>query len=321
MAVRVREVTWRRARGLEMESELLRAVVLPEHGARIVSLIHRPSNREILWKPPELRGLPAPTYGMAYHAHPAVGIDECVPTIGVDTHDGQTLPDHGEAWSVPWDVARGRDWIETAVRLRASALYVTRRLSFTRPDALRLDYTLTNMGSAPTAALWAQHPLLRWERGMRIVLPPEVAAVRTGAVMGRCPLPPHARVPWPFAAGLDLGAAQLNTTDEPAAVKCYTAPLSARWAALHDGLQGFVVGFAFTTPALGLWLNRGAWGGYTHVALEPTTAPADLLSEAVALGSALTIPAGETATWRVTIAADSGYAQVRGVTPAGEILG
>lgn len=321
MAVRVREEMWGRVRGLALESDLLRAVVLPGHGARIVSLVHRPSNRQVLWKPPGLRGLPAPTYGMTYADHPAVGIDECVPTIGADTHDEQALPDHGEAWSVPWDVARGRDWIETAVRLRVSPCYFTRRLSFARPDALRLDYTLTNTSNAPAPVLWALHPLLRWERGMRVILPPEVTAVRMGAVMGRSPLPPRATVPWPLAAGLDIGAAQLNADDEPAALKCYTAPLIERWAALHDGLQGFVVGFAFTMPVLGLWLNRGAWGGYTHIALEPATAAADLLSESVTDGTALTIPAGETATWRVIIAADSGYVQVYGVTPEGEILG
>ena len=68
--MRVREERWARTRGVVLESELLRVVVLPEQGARIASLLYRPGGREALWSPPGFRALPTPTYGMAYADHP-----------------------------------------------------------------------------------------------------------------------------------------------------------------------------------------------------------------------------------------------------------
>jgi galactose mutarotase-like enzyme len=320
MAVRVRAGRWARARAVVIESELLRATVLPEHGARIASLVYIPEDREVLWTPPGFRALPTPTYGMPYADQPAVGIDECLPTIGVDTFNGRALPDHGEAWAVPWDVRKGREAIETEVTLRRSPLRFNRLLSFVRDDAIRLDYTVTNTSNAPEPVLWALHPLMRWENGTRVILPPEVTDFEVGTVMGISPLRPNTTAGWPQVERLDLGGVQLNQNGEPAAMKGYVGPLTERWAALHDMLAGIAVGFAFTTPMLGLWLNRGAWGGFTHVALEPTTGTSDLLSEAMARENVLTVPANESASWSVTIGAAGGIAAVRGVTPDGRIL-
>jgi hypothetical protein len=257
---------------------------------------------------------------MTYADQPAVGIDECLPTIGVDTFNGRLLPDHGEAWAVPWDVQTGRDFIATKVTLRQSPLQFRRVISFTRDDAIRLDYTVMNTNNAPEPVLWALHPLMRWENGMRILLPPEVTAVAVGAVMGVSPLRSDTTAVWPQSGQLDIAGGELNHNGESAAMKCYAGPLTERWAAMHDLLQGIAVGFSFTTPMLGLWLNRGAWGGFTHVAIEPTTGTSDLLSQAVAQGNVLTVPAEGAASWSVTIGVAGGIASVRGVAPDGRIL-
>ncbi len=84
-------------------------------------------------------------------------------------------------------------------------------------------------------------------------------------------------------------------------------------------LAGFVVGFAFTVPMLGLWLNRGAWGGYTHVAIEPATGISEHLSTAVERDNVLTVPGGKTAYWSVTIVVTSGITNVTGVTRDGNV--
>ncbi len=323
MAARVREERWARTRGVVLENELLRVVVLPEQGARIASLLHRPSGREALWSPPGLRALPPPTYGMTYADHPAVGIDECLPTIWADTYMGRDLPDHGEAWTVPWDATTGKDRIETTVTLRQSPFRFTRRITFANDTALALDYALTNTSDAPAPCLWALHPLMTWQPGMRIILPPSIAEVEIGSVSGISPLHEYAPATWPKTAGMHLAGVQLNETGTPAATKVYVGPIieSERWAALHDTLAGFVVGFAFTVPMLGLWLNRGAWGGYTHVAIEPATGISEHLSTAVERHNVLTVPAGETAYWSVIIVVTGGITNVTGVTLDGEIRG
>jgi hypothetical protein len=57
-------------------------------------------------------------------------------------------------------------------------------------------------------------------------------------------------------------------------------------------------------PAFGLWLDYGGWppGAPVHqVALEPTTAPADDLTQAEAMGHARQLAPGETHRWSVRI--------------------
>lgn len=317
--MRISEGRWARTRAITMENELLRVVVLPDQGARIASLVFRPADREVLWSPPDFRALPPPTYGMPYADHPAVGIDECLPNIWADTFEGRDLPDHGEAWTVPWRASHDSDSITTMVTLRQSLFQFSRRMSFVRHNALRLDYTITNTSNAPAPVLWALHPLMSWQPGMRIILPPDVSAVEIGSVSGISPLHEYAPATWPVTDGMNLAGVQLNTNGAPAATKVYVGPMEERWAALHDTLAGFVVGFAFTVPMLGLWLNRGAWGGYTHVAIEPTTGISEHLSTAVARDNVLTVPSNESAHWSVTIVVTSGILNVTGVTLDGEI--
>lgn len=317
------ETTWKGARAFTLANDALRVTVLPGHGARIASLVHLPTGREVLWWPDDLDTLPPPTYAMPYADHPAVGVDECLPTIWADSFRGQALPDHGEAWSLPWGVDATDAAIETVVLLRRTPFALTRRLSL-RDGAVRLDYLLTNVGDEPYPALWALHPLMRWRPGTRVVLPPSVTTVETGSVSGQSPLPAYTTgATWPAAHGLDLAAVALNADGAAASTKLYAGPLVDGWAALHDAADGFAVGFAFPPDPcthLGLWLNRGDWGGYTHVALEPATGPTEFLSEAVARGAALTLPGGESVTWFVTIAVANGVASVGGVTPDGAFL-
>ena len=59
-------------------------------------------------------------------------------------------------------------------------------------------------------------------------------------------------------------------------------------------------------PWLGLWVNKNAWSGcgskpYLNLGLEPTTAPHDFLTEAVAQGHANVLQAGESKSWSLSV--------------------
>src|SRR5690606_9863016 len=59
--------------------------------------------------------------------------------------------------------------------------------------------------------------------------------------------------------------------------------------------------------SLGIWITYGAWpqsGGHQEVALEPTSAAANDLGEAIAAG-ALPLAPGETREWQVTLMVSS----------------
>src|ERR1035438_5385336 len=83
------------------ETEL---VIVPELGARIVSLKNLRTGREWLWFPRSGLKLFGNHWGEDFSRSPLAGIDECFPTIAPCVWDGRSLPDHGELWNTAWHV-------------------------------------------------------------------------------------------------------------------------------------------------------------------------------------------------------------------------
>ena len=99
--------------------------VVPELGAKIISLKNLRTGREWLWHPSEGLKLFTNQVRDDFSISPLVGIDECFPTIEPCSWQGRELPDHGEIWSVPWQVD-GEAWdngvLKTKTRLSHFAI-------------------------------------------------------------------------------------------------------------------------------------------------------------------------------------------------------
>ena len=68
------------------------------------------------------------------------------------------------------------------------------------------------------------------------------------------------------------------------AVKFFTEPLAEGYASIHNRRSGDAIRFAWDVEIVklaGVWINRGGWNGYHHVAIEPTTGAPDALDVAV----------------------------------------
>ena len=83
-----------------LESDHLRLDVAPSVGGRVVSLIHKPSGHEFLWRN---RALPLrrEAAGSEYDPNFHGGIDELLPNDIPELIDGVDCPDHGELWTAP----------------------------------------------------------------------------------------------------------------------------------------------------------------------------------------------------------------------------
>lgn len=279
--------------------------VVPELGARVVSLFDRRLPHEWLWAPSRPARLFVNTPGDPFARGPLVGIDECIPTIGACEVNGRAHEDHGEAWSRAWTLdesAWERAIIATEISLLAGALHLRREISLER-STVRLAYRLTNRSPEVQPCLWALHPLLNWEAGDRIELCPAVTGVDVGAVRG-VDAPVAGRWSWPQPGpGVNLAAGQLGSGGSGFA-KLFAGPETGGVASLVSGRTGGRLTLRWDVrenPWLGLWLTTGGWNGYRHVALEPTTAPTDLLSEAWAAGTASAPGAGATRRWMVEL--------------------
>lgn len=146
-----------------MQNADIRAVILPELGGKIGSLVSLRTGREFL-----LQHADRP-YRRARYADPMgdydiSGFDECLPTVSECPYPdppfaAAIMPDHGEVWSRPWKLEiRGEELILEMEGVRLP--YRLRRKTRLAGPVLELDYEITNTGNHPFKYLWSAHPLL-----------------------------------------------------------------------------------------------------------------------------------------------------------------
>jgi galactose mutarotase-like enzyme len=208
--------------------------VRPERGGRIASL--RLDGEELL---DQGIGVDAPGEEGFVEAG-AWGWDEMVPNV----EPTGSLPDHGEAWRLPWSVVESSG--SSAVMRCSGRLLpweLERSISL-GSRAVSVSYAYTNQGSAPLLAYWCAHPLFRYEAGMQILVP---------------------------------GGEGLARLRDGSSTKLFLPKGSVDRAGLGWGSGAAVeVGWdRELTPYVGVWVCNGDLGGYRQVAIEPATGGRD----------------------------------------------
>ena len=216
--------------------------IWPERGGRILSL--RLAGEELL---DQGIGVDDPT-AEGFVAAGARGWDEMVPNVdvalypGPGPYEGAELPDHGEAWRLPWTVM-GKTPSSAVMECSGKVLpWRLRRRVQIVASAVRLTYVYRNVGTAPLYAYWCAHPLFRYEADMHVEVGGDVPRPDTGKsrkVFLRRGSVDHARMQWGSGAAVDL------------------------------------VWDRHATPYVGVWVCNGDLGGYHHVAIEPATGGGD----------------------------------------------
>lgn len=303
---------------LTLETDALRVVVIPGWGGKIASLYDRRRKREWLHVNPHLP-YRLPTYGADYvRDFDAGGFDECFPNIGVGdfpTAPWQRvrLPDHGEVWSLPWEVQHSEArHSEAQITLRVHGVqlpyHLQKRVTL-RDNCLRCDYLLTNPTPFAMPFIWSSHPTFAVHPGMRLEAPATTVAV--AGSLGAFPAAAGETVPWPQIGAEDCSVLPPYTAAR--AAKLFFTELHAGYAAIIDPGDGSRCTLRFDlaqTPHLGVWMNSGAWSGipdvapYYNLAVEPCIGAGDLLADAHESGSAGVAPAfGERRWWLELICA------------------
>jgi hypothetical protein len=195
--------------------------VRPERGGRITSLKLR--GEELL---DQGIGVDDP-HAEGFVEAGAWGWDEMVPNIEATG----PLPDHGEAWRVPWEVLHTD---ASAVVMRARGLIVPWELerTITLAEVVRVRYVYRNAGSVQHPAFWCAHPLFRYEMGMGANIPD---------------------VPEGLSAKVHLPPASIEA-------------LPLRW---RSGAAIEVRWDVRLLPYVSIWACNGDLGGYRQIAIEP----------------------------------------------------
>jgi len=280
------KTTWHNFPALALEGESLRVIIVPDLGAKIVSLYDQLHGRE--WLVPSIREVKQTIYGAVFTDQDMSGWDEMLPTIIACEWDGAQLPDHGEVWSIPWKLESMESCLTLSVEGISFPYHFVRSALLVAPDTLELRYSLTNTGQKELPYMWTAHPQFLVDEHTRIIFPTEVTQVVNviddDPVWGKA----GELVSWPEAIS---GTGQVWQLDRVRSVenhtcrKIYTLPQqSVSWAALVDEHLGCQLRLEWSSdfaPYLGLWIDEGTYNTAPVAALEPSNGYYDSLERAV----------------------------------------
>ncbi len=292
-----------------LENRYLRAVVIPELGARVWELEDRVRGRQWIW---HREGVPlaASAPGAVYDEVWAGGWEELFPNDAPGHLEGRALPDHGEWWTMAWRPVQSGSGPEARLRLSATSriLHADCSKEFVllgdAPE-LTVSYRIRNREPGPVHFLFKQHLPVSITPSCRLVLPGgHVSAV--DASFGNL-LPGPGPFDWPSASGADGRTTDLRVIPQRSSKArefVYVRDLPAPWCAVDDGERRASIRLGFEAQALPfvwLFLSYGGWRDTYTAVLEPCTNLPKDLAEAVRLGQSARLGPGEEFSTSVTI--------------------
>ena len=307
----------------------IRTTVLPTHGAKVVELVSKAADRDLLYHHPRIDVRP-PVFGANVDDWWTGGIDEVAPTGHPALVDGEQLPFLGEFWSQAW-TARIVEEGPAAVAVELSCagiitpLRIDRRMELRAGESfIRSTHRLTNAGYSPVPFMWGIHPGIAIRPGARIQVPGTTGTFHEGhADLG---IAQGTTFPWPHlpaaTGSIDLSVAR--PPDPPSWELAFVDGLTAGWLAVTDpeSRSGFAMSFDPSVfPVAWLWGVYGGWRGLYTVALEAWTAHPPRLDEVIAAGRARTLAPGESLETEVRFIAFDGIGSVADVSRDGVVRG
>lgn len=289
-----------------LENRYVRAVVLPGLGGKIISLVDKIADVELLWRNERVPVRPVP-FGSGYDDQFLGGWDELFPNDEPETLAGEPMPDHGELWALPWTVSElGADdqqaWLELTLRPPISATSVSKRLLLGDGPDLLVDYRITNEGRRDLPYLWKSHVAVRLHRDTEVsmaakgVLVHEFGAPRARPVGGSFEWPillvdgvehDFRRLPDPG----DHGVSEFVIATSLARGEC-----GVRHAEARTGLT--LTWDAADLPSCWTFASYGGgWRGLDVLILEPCTGYPLSVIDGAAAGTHQVLTAGSTKQW------------------------
>ncbi len=277
-------------KALTIENEKLRLVLTPGFGARIISLIYKPTETDFVWHNPRVP-IMKPTYQPEFED--MSGLFDCVPTCEGCDFKTWSLPMYGEIASEPWriiQIMKGKKLASVKVQRRCKIypLTVQKTITINRNQAgIKLDYRLMNLSDQELEYHYSGHNTLQVNPNYRILLPPEVRKLKRGMAITDRLGKLGEEVAWPLATdtqGKTVDLSRVGGPTEGTGENLYTPKLSESWAAALNETRHEAIGFSFQAeilPYILVWINWGGYLGYYHIALEPSSGRPDNLQVAV----------------------------------------
>lgn len=246
-----------------LENDILRIVLLPSFGGKIISFYHKKKDFELAaqkdFETKDIAGVNKPRFGDY-----AYGMDDAFPNIDSEelVWNGKKLVylDHGEIWDSKFDVvAYEPENSIITIRLDAgnSSLgyqYVYQKTIILVGDTLRTDYHIVNTGEETFPCLWTFHGLVRYEEDMEIMHPNAEDGIIT------------------TFEGKDMVKYYIDGTVKEGYSGIFYPSQNITYSLKYDKNK---------LPYFGVWITRGGLEGSFNCALEPSSGFYDSVSKAM----------------------------------------
>ena len=317
-------------RAVVMESDLLRVVILADHGAKIHEFVYKPRDRDFLYHNPRI--VPAhPVYAANVDNWWTGGLDECIPSGWESHYRGEVYPALGELWSEPWSyeiLERGPSEVRLHLwcMCRVAPLKAERWMSIRSGEAvLQMEHAVTNIseGAGDVDFLWGLHPGFAINPDMRIDLPAGSVTVDAASPDFS---PGHPTYAWPHFSDVDGRTIDMRFVQGPdtGIWRLHYADLKEGWLSLTDTRARVGIGLVFPVevfPCSWIWLVYGAWRGLYCAGVEAWNGFPAKLEEAASAGRCSHLDRGQTLKARTRLLVYEDLASVAGIDPQGMVRG
>ena len=291
--------TYKDRPALRVTTSTLSALILPEDGGKLASVVSTRDGFEFLCQNP------CPVYARlaydgSYVASECASWDDMFPTIDPYTptegeYAGVTYPDHGEVCRLPMTVTEEGDSLTLSCTSRLFAVDFQKTLTPEADGALAITYTITNRGQEDFPYVWAAHCMLRGSDDLTITTPyPADASVAyTFGPDGRETFPRESLMGYAPRTGAAYKFYYTQPTDG--------GFLRADYTATGHSFEMDYRADAAAIPYVGLWFNNGSFKELYNLALECASAPYDAPHKAMEKGYCSELGAGETLVFSVRV--------------------
>lgn len=254
-----------------MESQSIRLKILPDLGFKMASIVSLHKDKEFLFQPTRKK-YDIPKYGDSFENYDTSGLDEMMPTVDKCIYPaggfkGEILPDHGDVWTLPWDVNIKDNSIIGKVKLKSLPLEFTKTLSFRDENTIRMDYRVKNLSHKEVYYLWALHGLNKFDDHTEFIFPQGLG-------------PPINVYDDEDLREMDIKYLK-NYRDKEAYKFYFEGDLEKGQVGLDytkDRVQYLIKYQTKINPYLGVWITKGGFKGEYNCALEPSNGFYDSVS-------------------------------------------
>jgi len=272
---------------ITLESNLIKAQIIPEIGSKICSLIYKPKDIELLIQREDQKYKLEPYDGVYINGEES-GFDEMFPSINECYYEsypwkGIRIPDHGELWSIPWDYKIENYKLIMEVYGVRFPYKIKKAVCFTEENILKIEYELTNLSNFTFDFMWAAHTMFILEENSEIVLPKDVKKVISTWRFGNY----GDEYNWPCfesKSGEEIKLNKIRSKIIKDAKKYFVkGKMPEGWCAVKYFKSEIVLALSFPTesvPYLAILTNEGGWEDLFNIFIEPCTASFDRLDVA-----------------------------------------